>query len=59
MKNKMRSCLAALIAGTLITGCTFVMNPGERFYDNEKGIAEETALEFEFTADKGDVHTPG
>lgn len=42
MKNRMRSCLVALIAGTLITGCTFAMNPGERFYDNEKGIAGET-----------------
>ncbi len=42
MKNRMRSCLAALAAGTLITGCAFTMNPGERFYDNEKGIAGQT-----------------
>ena len=42
MKNRMRSCLVALAAGMLITGCAFTMNPGERFYDNEKGIAGET-----------------
>lgn len=42
MKNRMRSCLAALAAGIMITGCAFTMNPGKRFYDNEKGIAGQT-----------------
>ena len=42
MKNRMRSCLVALAAGMMITGCAFTMNPGKRFYDNEKGIAGQT-----------------
>lgn len=42
MKNRMRSCLVALAAGMMITGCAFTMNPGKRFYDNEKEIAGQT-----------------
>ena len=42
MQYKIKRWLAALAAGMLITGCSFAVNPGERFYDNEEGIAGET-----------------
>lgn len=39
MSNRKRLCLTAVAAAVLMTGCT--MNLGERYYENDKGIADD------------------